>query len=109
MGNGRNQFPLLFANLKHLHHEWDGIVLLEPLSNSFLHHRWRERAKRFPPLDLGIERGLHVRAAGVTEDRAVAERTRSPLHASLKPTDHLPLGDRLDGAFAVCGVITNIF
>jgi hypothetical protein len=35
MGNGRNQFPLLFANLEHLHHEWDGIVLLGPLSNSF--------------------------------------------------------------------------
>src|SRR5262252_11198496 len=91
MGNGRNQFPLLFANLEHLHHEWDGIILLEPLSNSLLHHRRRERAKRFPPLDLGVERGLHVGAAGVTEDRAVTERTRSPFHASLKPTDDLSL------------------
>src|SRR5215467_12525295 len=98
MSNGRNQFPLLFANLEHLHHEWDGIILLEPLSNSFLHHRRREWAKRFPPLDLGVERGLHVGAAGVTEDRAVDQRTRSPLHASLKPTDHLPLDDCHGGA-----------
>src|SRR6266540_2713729 len=100
MGNGRNQFPLLFTNLKHLHHEWHGIVLLEPLTNSFLHHRRRERAKRFPPLDLVVKYGLHVGAARVTEDRTVAERTRSPLHASLKPTHHLPLGDRLGGAAA---------
>src|SRR5262249_8600765 len=99
----------LFANLKPLNHEWDGITLLEPLSNSFLHHRRRERAKRFPPLDLGVEHGLHVGAAGVTEDRAVAERTRSPLHATLKPTDHLPLGNRLGGASAQCALITNIF
>src|SRR5947207_4395063 len=98
MGIGRNQFPLLFANLEHLHHEWDGIVLLEPLSNSFLQHRRREGAKGFSPLDFVVDHGLHVGAAGITENRAIAEGTRAPFHAPLKPTDHLPLGYSVSGA-----------
>src|SRR2546423_14009575 len=87
MGNGRNQFPFLFANLEHLHHEWDGIVLLEPLSNSFLHHRRREGAKRFSPLDFVVDHGLHVGAAGITVcTRATVPMTLSRRKATMKPS-----------------------
>src|SRR5258705_4736412 len=29
VSNGRNEFPSFFTNLKHLHHEWNGIILLK--------------------------------------------------------------------------------
>ena len=56
--------------------------------------RGREGAERFAPLDLGVEDGLHVGAARIADDRAVAERARAPLHAALKPADDLAVGDR---------------
>ena len=51
--------------------------------------RGRERAEGLAPLDLAVEDVLHVGAARVAEDRAVAERARPPLHAALEPADDL--------------------
>src|ERR1700730_17953380 len=45
VGNGGNQLSLFFANLEDLHHEWNGVVLLEPLGNGVLHHRRGKRAE----------------------------------------------------------------
>ncbi len=72
--------------------------LFEPLGDLFLEDRGRERAKRFPPLDLGVEDRLHVGAARVADDRAVAERARAPFHAALEPADDPAVGDRGGGA-----------
>ena len=51
--------------------------------------------ERSAPLDLEIEDVLHVGAPRIAQDRAVAERARSPFQAALEPADHLALGDRL--------------
>ena len=68
-------------------------------------HRRRERPERFAPLDLGVEDLLHVGAARIADDRAVAERARPPFHAALKPADDLAVGDRRGGAPAELGLV----
>jgi len=45
VGDGGDQLAFVGADLEYLHHEWDGIILLEPLRHSLLEHRRRERAK----------------------------------------------------------------
>src|SRR5215472_7881006 len=45
MGDGGNELPFLFANLEHLHHEWYGIIFLEPLRDSLFEYRWCKWAK----------------------------------------------------------------
>ena len=45
-------------------------------------------------LILALRMRLHVGAARIADDRAVAERARAPFHAALKPADDLAVGDR---------------
>src|SRR5882757_7665249 len=93
MSDGGNQGPLLLANLKHLHHERDGIALFEPIGYGFFEDRRCKWPKRLAPLDLRVEDRLHVGATRVAQDRPVAKRPRSPFHASLKPADDLAVGN----------------
>ena len=46
-------------------------------------------------LDPRVEDVLHVVAARVDDDRAVAERARAELHPALEPADDVALGDPL--------------
>src|SRR5689334_19564735 len=44
-------------------------------------------------LDAGIEQVLHVGQAGMSDDGAVAQGTRTPFHAPLEPADDAASGD----------------
>ena len=109
MGDGRNERPLFFANLEDLHHEGDVVVLFEPFGDMLLEHGRRKGPKRFAPLDLAIQNVLHVRAARIAEDRAVAERARTPFHPPLKPADDLAFGDRRRRAPAEFSLVRDFF
>src|SRR6266849_1070061 len=78
MGDSWNLCALFFPNLEDLHHKGDGVVLFEPFTDSLVEHRRGKGTKRFPSFYLGVENGLHIRAPRITEDRAVAERARTP-------------------------------
>ena len=86
------------ADLKHLHHKGNGIILLEPLRHGLLEDGRRKRPERFAPLDLAVQNCLHVGPARIAHDRPVAQRAGPPLHSSLKPADHLAVGNRGGGA-----------
>ena len=73
-----------------------------------LEHAWGEGAKGFAALDFQVEDVLHVRPARVAEDRTVAQRTRAPLQAALKPADHLAVGNRCGRAPAEFTFIGNL-
>src|SRR5262245_60500749 len=92
MRHRRNAWTLVLADLKDLHHEGNFIVRLEPFRNGFTQYRRRERPKRLTPFDLRVEDRLHVTATRIAHDGSIAERTRPPLHASLKPTHHTAVG-----------------
>ena len=109
MGHRRNELPFFFPDLKYLHHERNGVVLLKPFGYGLFKNGGRERPERFPALDLGIEDCLHVGAAGIAHDRPVAERARAPFHAPLKPTDDLAVGNRSGGAVAKFRLVRNFF
>src|SRR6516165_7552443 len=94
MRDGGNLRSLFFPDLEDLHHERDGVVLFEPLCYGFGEHRGGEWAERFPPFDLGVENGLHIRAPWITQDRAIAEGARTPLHTPLEPAENGAFGDR---------------
>src|SRR6476646_45730 len=100
MGHCGDQVALFRADRVDLHHEWHIAIELEPLGDRLAENGRRERPKRLPALDLEVEDLLHVRAARVAQNRAVAERPRAPLHASLEPPDYLPVRDRRRGAAA---------
>ena len=67
----------------------------EVLRVRLFENRRRERPELFAKLDLRVDDLPHVRAAGIRQDAAIAERPRAPLHPALKPADHLPVGDPL--------------
>src|SRR5246500_4691761 len=81
-------------------HEHVGTVHIdvEPLRDVLAQDRRRKRAKALAILDLQIELLLHLRVARIGEDRAIAERARTKLHASLKPADGLAVRERVCGA-----------
>src|SRR5262249_32660934 len=89
----RNKRSFLLPNLEYLHHKRDVVILLKPVSYHLFQHRRRKRPKRLPPFDLRIKNGLHIGPAGITEDRAIAERSWSPFHAALKPTHDFTIGE----------------
>ena len=62
--DGRDLSPLFLADLKHLHHERNSVVLFEPSADVLVEHRGRKRPKRFPPFDLCVEDGLHIARRG---------------------------------------------
>src|SRR5438045_3284586 len=108
MGHGWDLCSLVFANLKYLHHEWDGVVLLEPFVDRLLEHGWCERAERLAPLYLSVKNGFHVGAPRITNYRAVPERSRSPFHAPLEPADDLAICDRCGNAPGKLRVIISL-
>ena len=70
---------------------------VEPVVGMFGEHARCKRTEVFPVLDLLIEDVAHLRPARIGEQRTVAERARSELHAALKPGDDLAVGDQLGG------------
>ena len=69
------------------------MILLEQIRLTFLQDRRSERTKPFAMFDPGVENVLHVRKAGMSEDRTIAQRTRSPFHPALKPSDDISVLD----------------
>ena len=67
------------------------MIVLEIFVLRFGENRRREGAKPFAMLDAGVEHIFHVGQAGMRHDRTIAERARSPFHAALEPSDHVPL------------------
>src|ERR1700736_4594296 len=100
MSDRRDELTLLRANLEDLHHEGDVVILLKPLRHRLLEHRGSKWAERLAPFDLLVEDRLHIGAPRISENRAIAERSRAPLHSALKPADDLPFGDCRCGAAA---------
>ncbi len=49
----------------------------------------REGPEPLAVLDACVEHSLHVGQAGMRDDGAIAEGARAPLHAPLKPADHI--------------------
>src|SRR5262245_35478998 len=107
MRDGRNLRPLFFPNLKDLHHEGDGVVLFKPLADGFGEHGWGEGAKRLAPFDLRVEDRLHIAAPRIAQDRAIAERARTPLHPPLEPAQDRTFGDRCRRAPAEVSFIAD--
>ena len=91
---------LVLADLVDLEHERHVVVGLEPVGDALAQDRGREGAERLAALDLVVEDVLHVGPARVAQDRAVAERARAPLHATLEPADDLAVGDAQGGQAA---------
>src|SRR5205085_3586056 len=63
--------------------------------------------ERLAPLDLRVEDLLHVPAARVADDRAVAERARPPLEPPLVPPDDLTAGDRIGDTAAQLALVAH--
>src|ERR1041385_1979520 len=94
VGYSRNHPSLGFADLEHLHHERNVIIFLEPFRDMLSQDRWGKRAKGFAAFYLGIQNVAHVGPARIAQNRSIAERSWSPLHPPLEPSDNGPLGDR---------------
>ena len=107
MVHRRNCAAPLPANAIDLHHERHVVVGLEPVGDVVAQNRRCERAERFAPLDLGVEDVFHVGAPRIGQDRAVAQRPRSPLHAALEPAHDLAVGDGARDAGAQLVVIAD--
>src|SRR6185312_3472077 len=104
----RDARALCFADLEHLHHEGHGRILFEPLVHVLAQNRRCEWAKGFAAFDLLVQDLLHIAATRIAEDRAISERARTPLHAPLKPADHLALRDLLRDARAQRGRVGHM-
>src|SRR5206468_7741405 len=70
---------------------------VEALRGLLGQHRRREGTERLAELDLDVDDVLHVLAARVGDDRAVPERARAPLEASVVPADDVAALQGLDG------------
>src|SRR5262245_4163641 len=85
MGNRGNQCPLFLPNLKDLHHEGNVSLILKPIRHMFAQDRRGEGAKGLSALDLAVKDLLHGCTPRIADDGAIAESSRTPFHASLKP------------------------
>src|SRR5229473_584304 len=65
----------------------------EPLTRSFRENGGRERPEDFAVLDSLVQNFFHLRAPRIGDDTPVAERSRTPFGASLKPPENFPVGD----------------
>ena len=97
-----------FADLEDFHHERHVVFLLEPLADVFAQDARGEGAEAFASFYLQVENVLHVRAARVAEDGAVAEGARTPFHAALEPADDFAFGDGLGCACAEGGFVVDV-
>src|SRR6185369_685097 len=71
------------ADVVDVKHKWRWVAVVEDLALTFGKHDRRKRAEPLATFDPRIQDVFHPGETGVREDRAVPERTRSPLHASL--------------------------
>src|SRR5207247_5321154 len=67
----------------------------------------RKRAERLSPLDLPIQDLLHVCPSGITQDAAVPQSPRTPLHSALEPAHNQALADPLSHLAAEVHVARN--
>ena len=95
MGHRRNLRTLVSMNLIDLHHEWHVAIFFKPFGNMFFLNGRCKRAEAFTSFDLRIQDVLHVRAARITDNRAIAERARAPFEPALEPADNIPFGDMI--------------
>ncbi len=77
-----------FFDGKHLFHERDRLVQLEPISYVFRQDGGCKRAEALAALDLRIELVLGIAAAGIDEDAASTQGTRAELCPAAEPADH---------------------
>ena len=83
----------LGPNRVDLQHEGIGHGTNKVLVERGLVHRRGKRTEALSELDAGVDDFPHVRAPGVRDDAAVAERARTPLHPSLEPSDDAPVSE----------------
>ena len=69
----------------------------EPFVRTFGKDAGRKRPKVLAVLDPAIENSPHIGSARIRKQRPIAKRTRSELHAALKPADDLAIGDHVGG------------
>src|SRR5436190_21814842 len=87
VGDRRKHCTLLLADRIHLLHERIGHRVNEVLVQRLLQNRGRKWSELLAKLYLGVDQLAHVRAPRVGEDAPIAERSGTPLHASLEPAD----------------------
>jgi len=80
-------------------HERAGVIALEVLAQTLFEDRRGKRPEPLPVLDPRVEDILHLRMAGVSDDRAVAQGPGAPFHAPLEPADDLGVGHGPGTAF----------
>ena len=73
--------------------------LLEKFADGLFGDRWRERAKDLAVLDAPIQNFLHLGAARIGQNAAIAQSARSPFRGALKPTHDFSGGDVARGRF----------
>src|SRR5579863_6694014 len=102
----------LGTNLIDMQHERRWVIVLEVFALAFLENRGRKWTKPFALLDARIQNILHSWQAGMSEYGAVAERTRTPFHAALKPAYNIArcdiLGHEVKQRFALQFAITQV-
>src|SRR6476620_5355173 len=91
--NCRENAALLLANGINLLHERICSCTNEIFVHCFLETRCRKGTKLLAKFDASVDQLQHVRTPRVSEDAAIAECSRTPLHPALKPADDVSLGD----------------
>ena len=76
-------------NVVHLNHERIRIGLIKVVASRLLQDRRRKRPELLAMLDAGIQDVLHIGAARIGDNAAIAKRPRSPFHPALKPAQHV--------------------
>ena len=69
------------------------MIVLEIFMLMLRQNRRRKRPKPLAMLDARVQHIFHIWQPGMRDDRSIAQRSRSPLHASLKPSDDIALRD----------------
>ena len=83
----------------------EGCVCSKIFAGGLFEDRRREGAKDFAVLDAAIQNVLHLRAARIGQNAAIAERARAPFGAALKPADDFSRGDVLRRGPEQCGFV----
>lgn len=90
----RAQFlPFIRTDLVDMQHERRGMIVLEVFVLVLYQNGRRERTEPLAMLDACVQDVFHVGQSRMRDDGTVAERSRSPLHASLKPSHDIALCD----------------
>jgi hypothetical protein len=87
---------VLLFDRSHEQHVGAFLAQLEVFPRVVFENRGRERTEPLAELDLKIHLALHVRIAGVPDDAARAERSRSELHAAAHDANHAPRLEQTD-------------